>query len=188
MKFRHLIGGGRALASAAAALIEDESVAQPAAVEEGGEGGAAAAPVAAPDAEDAAAAAAEAEAAEAAAAAKVDATLADIVADLGDPAVITATTEQSIRAEERQRVTDVFASDASNGKERVAASLLADSDMSADKIVALLPKLGADASDAMLANLKQPNPVLGAGAEAAGGQPDPKASWNTTFERLGWNK
>lgn len=73
------------------------------------------------------------------------------------------------------RVATVFASDASKGKERVAASLLTDSDMPADKIVALLPSLAANTSNSMLANLSaNPNPDLAAGTEA-GGAP-PKAS------------
>lgn len=86
----------------------------------------------------------------------------------------------SAHAEERQRVTDVFASDASNGKERVAASLLADSDMSAEKIVALLPKLGADASDSMLKTLAStPNPDLAPGAESRpSGRADAAGYWD----------
>lgn len=108
----------------------------------------------------------------------------------GAAAQASAAAVATARAEERQRVTDVFASDASTGKERVAASLLADSDMAADKIVALLPKLDANPSNAMLANLTATkNPDLAPGKDV---DPNPKAdanaSWDRTFARLGWTK
>lgn len=52
----------------------------------------------------------------------------------------------AIRAEERGRIKAVFASDAVKGREMAAVELLAESDMSADKIVAMLPKLSPAAS------------------------------------------
>lgn len=52
----------------------------------------------------------------------------------------------AIRAEERGRIKAVFASDAVKGRELAAVELLAESDMSADKIVAMLPKLQPAAS------------------------------------------
>lgn len=103
-----------------------------------------------------------------------------------EPAQAAASDEASIRAEERKRVADVFASDASKGKERVAARLLADTDMPADKIVGLLPEVGGSATDAMLANLAGLNPDLGPGAESRPGE-DASASWKRTFKRLDWD-
>jgi hypothetical protein len=81
------------------------------------------------------------------------------------------------RAEERQRVTAVFASEASNGKERVAAKLLANAKLSADDIIGMLPDCAASASDGMLKRLAdQPNPDLAPGAEAGGDRPKASAS------------
>lgn len=93
------------------------------------------------------------------------------------------------RAEERQRVTDVFASDASNGKERAAANLLANPKLSAEDIVDMLPQMKGGESDAMLASLaSNPNPDLKPGSESGGNAADAKEGWNRTFARLGWDK
>lgn len=75
------------------------------------------------------------------------------------------------RAEERQRISDVFASEHVAGREKAAAKLLATSDMSASAIVAVLPDLtpAAAASDdgaAMLAAMREnANADLGQGGE-----------------------
>lgn len=112
----------------------------------------------------------------------------------GDASARAAEHSRSIdaaRAEERQRVADVFASDASKGKERAAASLLANPKLSADEIVALLPQISGGAGDnVMLANLSAtPNPDLKPGAETnSGGGADVAAGWNRTFARLGWSE
>lgn len=99
-----------------------------------------------------------------------------------------AADEATIRAEERQRVTDVFASDAAKGKERIAAQLLANPKLEASEIIALLPTLTSGNADAMLGRLaEQPNPDLAPGSEAGAGGGDSKASWDRTFERLGWD-
>ena len=88
-------------------------------------------------------------------------------------------TAASVRAEERQRVADVFASDASKGKERTAARLLAKSSLPAGGIIELLADVGPD--PAMM--------PTGAGATVPikGSSPAAKASWGRTFARLGWN-
>jgi outer membrane biosynthesis protein TonB len=101
----------------------------------------------------------------------------------------TEATVSTARAEERQRVADVFASDASKGKERAAACLLANPKLSADEIVALLPQMSGGAGDnVMLANLSA-NPDLKPGAETnSGGGADVAAGWNRTFARLGWSE
>jgi hypothetical protein len=80
-----------------------------------------------------------------------------------------ASAAATIRAEERQRVADVFASDDVKGREQAAVLLLTETDMSAEKIIAKLPSLTPAGADAMLANLRQPNPSLGAGADSEGG-------------------
>jgi hypothetical protein len=84
----------------------------------------------------------------------------------------------AIRAEaiaaERARMKAVFASEHVAGREAAAVELLAESDMTADKIVAMLPKLGA--SSGVLTNLatiaSTPNPDLGAGGETEGVKAD----------------
>lgn len=53
----------------------------------------------------------------------------------------------AIRAEERARIETVFASDDVKGREQAAAHLLSSSDMPAEGIVALLPKLAPSADD-----------------------------------------
>lgn len=53
----------------------------------------------------------------------------------------------SIRAEERARIATVFASEDVKGREQAAAHLLASSDMPADGIVSMLPKLNPSADD-----------------------------------------
>jgi hypothetical protein len=88
-----------------------------------------------------------------------------------------------------QRVAEVFASEASNGKERAAAKLLANPKLSAGDIIDLLPDVAASASDGMLKTLAETrNPDLGAGSESGGAAAESKTSWNKTFERLGWDQ
>lgn len=77
----------------------------------------------------------------------------------------------AIRAEERQRIADVFASEAVTGRELAAAELLANSDMTAGAIVAMLPKLtpaaSADEGAQMLAQMRNGTDVdLGTGDDA----------------------
>ncbi|MEA3044569.1 MAG: hypothetical protein QOH47_2407 [Sphingomonadales bacterium] len=79
-------------------------------------------------------------------------------ADAPDP-VATA------RAEERQRVADVFASPDVKGREAAAVLLLTETDMAADRIIAKLPGLTPASANDMLARMRAPNPALGAGAE-----------------------
>lgn len=97
----------------------------------------------------------------------------------GDDAVATA------RAEERQRIADVFASEHVQGREMAAAELLAGSDMNADKITAMLPKLtpaaSADDGKQMLAQMREnADPDLGNEGEA-----DPAAA---AADNHGWGK
>jgi hypothetical protein len=103
-----------------------------------------------------------------------------------------ATTEEAVAAardEERQRVAAVFASEASNGKERIAAKLLCKPRLSAEDIIGTLPDCSASASDGMLERLaSQPNPDLAPGAEAEGNKSDASGSWSRTFARLGWDQ
>lgn len=109
--------------------------------------------------------------------------------DATDPAIITATTEQTVRAEERQRMADVFASEHVKGREAAAVMLLTETDMTAEKIVAKLPTLSpAAAADPMLKNLASTeNPDLGAGTEGTtDSKAEAKSTWDRTFERLGW--
>jgi hypothetical protein len=75
--------------------------------------------------------------------------------------------DQSAAASERARVASVFASEHSQGRERMAADMLQTS-MSADEITGLLAKAPKGSSaDAMLANLATTtNPDLGAGTSA----------------------
>lgn len=87
------------------------------------------------------------------------------------------------RTEERKRVADVFASEDVKGREMAAAELLANSDMSAAGIVAMLPKLtpaaSADDGRQMLEQMRQ-----GADADLGqGGDAEPQA-----VENHGWGK
>lgn len=69
----------------------------------------------------------------------------------------------AIRAEERERLAAVMGSEAAIGRERIAARLIADSEMSAEKIIEILPEMAATSSAAtsMLALLSgQPNPNI----------------------------
>jgi len=75
--------------------------------------------------------------------------------------------DAKIRADERTRVSEVFACEHCTGRERQAADMLQTS-MSATEITSLLAKMpkGGAAADPMLASLKEaPNPKLGAGGE-----------------------
>lgn len=63
-----------------------------------------------------------------------------------DQAVTVARAET--QANERQRISAVFASEDVKGRECAAAELLANSDMPADRIIAMLPKLAPAASAA----------------------------------------
>ncbi len=92
------------------------------------------------------------------------------------PAALATDRETAIRAEERQRVADVFASEHVAGRESAAAELLANSDMSAEKIVAMLPKLSASTNgggEDMLEHMQGNNPDLsptgGQGSSSAKG-------------------
>lgn len=89
----------------------------------------------------------------------------------------------SIRAEERGRMAAVFAHDNVKGREAAAAALLAESDMSADKIIALLPSLTQAASDDggkdMLAAMRE-------GASVDTGSDD--GSTSLAEENHGWGK
>lgn len=169
MKFSRLLGGGSALASAAAAIADDE-LEEPGAAEPGDAGQSD--PGDESTADDAAEPAPQLEP--------------EAPAEPADTNAAVATA----RAEERQRVAAVFASDDVKGREQAAVMLLTETDMTAEKIVAKLPSLSpAAASDPMLGRLSsQENPDLGAGAEASGSGSDAKASWARTFERLGWDK
>lgn len=168
MRFNRLLGGGRALASAAAAILDDDTA----------EAEKPAAPVGADPSSDPD----PAPAADPATAA--DPTPEPDPAPDADPAPAadptpTAASEADIRAEERERVTKVFASDVAVGKERAAAKLLANPKLSADDIVALLPDIGAQASDGMLSTLASTqNPDLGAGAEPKGDAKAGAAVWD----------
>jgi membrane protein involved in colicin uptake len=89
------------------------------------------------------------------------------------------------RAEERQRVADVFASDASKGKERAAASLLANPKLSADDIIGLLPNMKGGETNQMLASLAAaPNPDLKPGTDSGGGSgAEATAYWDRVHAR-----
>ncbi|KPL67416.1 hypothetical protein SZ64_04430 [Erythrobacter sp. SG61-1L] len=88
------------------------------------------------------------------------------------------------RAEERQRVTDVFASEHVKGREMAAAELIGNSDMKAEAIVAMLPKLtpaaSADEGQQMLSQMRE------------GGNPDtgdaPGSGEPVAQENHGWSK
>ncbi|WP_374648671.1 hypothetical protein [Rhizorhabdus sp.] len=87
-----------------------------------------------------------------------------------------------------ERCLTVMRSEHFAGREPLATELLA-GDMPADKIVAALAVTTKADSNSMLGNLSaQPNPALGAGKPAGGGQVDAKASWDRTMSKLGFTK
>ncbi|QTH19654.1 hypothetical protein HRJ34_14860 [Rhizorhabdus wittichii] len=101
------------------------------------------------------------------------------------PAPLAADRVAAIRAEERQRVADVFASEHVAGRETAAAELLANSDMSAEKIVAMLPKLGANAkggADDMLEQMQGNNPDLSPGGGQGSG--NAKGGWGKITAKI----
>lgn len=183
MNFRNRLFGGSALARAARdVLLEDEpstaaDAAEPKPGDDAGDGG---------DADDAQDGAADGTGGDEG---QDDAGAGDAADDAADPPAPVALDEAAIRAEERQRVATVFASEEAKGRERIAANLLANPKLEAAEIVGMLPSLAASSSDAMLAQLAAgTNPDLGAGAEGKSGSgTDAKSSWSQTFDTLGWN-
>lgn len=71
-----------------------------------------------------------------------------------EPKARAGNSEANIRAEERRRIATVFASEHVKGRETAAGELLASSGMSAERIVAMLPKLGASSRGGVAAVLR----------------------------------
>ncbi|WP_417615317.1 hypothetical protein [Parasphingorhabdus sp.] len=100
-----------------------------------------------------------------------------------NPAQPVAADGAAIRAEERARVAAVFASDDVKGREQAAAHLLSSSDMPADGIVAILPKLapsadsGASAGQQMLDAMAQDGDV-DTGIDAGAPKPAANHGWD----------
>lgn len=91
--------------------------------------------------------------------------------------------EAAIRAEERSRLSTIFASKDVVGREAAAVELLVESNMSGEKIVAMLPKLHGQADHGRLsapAAMRGHNPDLG---NRGGKQPS-----TVTHGNHGWGK
>lgn len=110
----------------------------------------------------------------------------------GAPAAEALSGDAKIRADERTRVSTVFASEHATGRERQAADMLGTS-MSADEITGLLAKApkGAAAADPMLAALAAAdNPDLGSGAadEPAAKQKSTDDLWADLWSKPSQNR
>lgn len=104
---------------------------------------------------------------------------------------VSAEREAAIRAEERARMSAVFASEHVNGRAHAAVELLASTDLAADKIVAMLPKLGASAAEGdgaaeILAAMQGNNPDLtnDGGSSAGGGVGQANHGWGKIAAKI----
>ncbi|MXP24819.1 hypothetical protein GRI39_02000 [Altererythrobacter indicus] len=88
---------------------------------------------------------------------------------------------------ERQRIAAVFASDDVKGREMAAAELLANSDMSADAIVGMLPKLtpsaSADEGSEMLQHMRE-NGQIDLGNEGGETQAEENHGWQKIHDEI----